>query len=126
MDTPGRLILFADVIDSGSFSKAADRRHVGRSLVSKQIARLEEHLGVRLLHRTTRRLSPTEAGRAIYQHARTLREQLLETDALVDSLRDEVRGQLRISSTTYFGRLHVLPVVEALSEEYPALGGCRV
>ncbi len=121
MDTPGRLILFADVIDSGSFSKAADRRDVGRSLVSKQIAKLEEHLGVRLLHRTTRRLSPTEAGRAIYRHARALREQLLETDALVNSLRDEIRGPLRISSTTWFGRLHVLPVVEALSEEYPAL-----
>ncbi len=121
MDTASRLILFADVIDSGSFSKAADRRDVNRSLVSKQIAKLEQHLGVRLLHRTTRSLSLTDAGRAIYQHACSLRNQLMETDALVASLRDEITGELRISSTTHFGRLHVLPVIEALAEEYPRL-----
>ncbi len=121
MDTASRLILFADVIDSGSFSKAAERRSVNRSLVSKQIAKLEEHLGVRLLHRTTRSLSLTDDGRAIYQHACTLRNQLMETDALVASLRDDVTGELRISSTTHFGRLHVLPVVEAMATEHPGL-----
>lgn len=122
MDTASRLILFADVIDSGSFSKAADRRSINRSLVSKQIAKLEEHLGIRLLNRTTRSLSPTDAGRAIYQHARSLREQLTETDALVASLRDDVSGELQISSATHFGRVHVLPVVETLIEDYPSLG----
>ena len=121
MDTASRLILFADVIDSGSFSKAADRRAVNRSLVSKQIAKLEGHLGVRLLHRTTRSLSLTDAGRAIYQHACSLRDQLMETDALVASLRDDVSGELRISSTTHFGRLHVLPVVKTLTEDHPGL-----
>jgi len=121
MDTASRLTLFADVIDNGSFSKAANRRAVNRSLVSKQIAKLEEQLGVRLLNRTTRSLSLTDAGRAIYQHACTLREQLMETDALVASLRDDVTGELRISSTTHFGRLHVLPVVEALIEDHPGL-----
>lgn len=121
MDTASRLVLFADVIDSGNFSKAAERRAVNRSLVSKQIAGLEEQLGVRLLNRTTRSLSLTDAGRAVYQHACSLRNQLLETDALVASLRDEVRGELRISSTSYFGRLHVLPVVEQLAREFPGL-----
>ena len=121
MDTASRLILFADVIDCGNFSKAAERRAVNRSLVSKQIAALEQQLGVRLLHRTTRSLSLTDAGRAVYQHARSLREQLMETDALVASLRDDVTGELRISSTSYFGRLHVLPVVETLANEFPAL-----
>ncbi len=121
MDTASRLILFADVIDSGNFSKAAERRAVNRSLVSKQLAKLEEDLGVRLLNRTTRSLSLTDAGRAVYQHANTLREQLRETDALVASLRDEVSGELRISSTTHFGRLHVLPVIEALAAQYPLL-----
>ncbi len=121
MDTASRLILFADVIDSGNFSKAAERRAVNRSYVSKQLAKLEEQLGVRLLNRTTRSLSLTEAGEAIYQHACSLREQLMETDALVASLRQEVAGELRISSTTQFGRLHVLPVIEALAAEYPRL-----
>jgi len=73
------------------------------------------------LNRTTRSLSPTDAGQAIYQHARSLREQLTETDALVASLRDDVSGELRISSATQFGRVHVLPVIETLIEDYPGL-----
>jgi len=104
VDETSRLILFADVIDSGSFSKAARRRDVNRSMVSKQIAQLEAQLELRLLNRTTRSLSLTDAGHAIYQHACRLRDQLMETDALVDSLREEVQGILRISSTTHFGR----------------------
>lgn len=121
MDSASRLVLFADVIDSGSFSKAASLRNVNRSMVSKQIAQLEEHLGVRLLNRTTRSLSLTDAGHAIYQHANDLRNQLLETDALVASLREDVSGELRISSTTHFGRLHVMPVIKKLVEDYPEL-----
>jgi len=121
MDVASRLILFADVIDSGSFSKAASLREVNRSMVSKQIAQLEEHLAVRLLHRTTRSLSLTDAGHSIYQHACNLRNQLMETDALVASLRKDVRGELRISSTTHFGRMHVMPVIKKLVEDYPEL-----
>ncbi|MCW9047186.1 MAG: LysR family transcriptional regulator [Gammaproteobacteria bacterium] len=121
MDAASRLVLFADVIDSGSFSKAASRRNVNRSMVSKQIALLEEQLGVRLLNRTTRSLSLTDAGHSIYHHANSLRNQLLETDALVASLREDVSGELRISSTTHFGRLHVMPVIKKLVEDYPEL-----
>jgi DNA-binding transcriptional LysR family regulator len=121
MDVASKLILFADVIDSGSFSKAASRREVNRSMVSKQMAQLEEHLGVRLLNRTTRSLSLTDAGHSIYKHACCLRNQLLETDALVASLRDDVVGELRISSTTHFGRMYVMPVIKQLVEEYPKL-----
>ncbi|HED35696.1 MAG TPA: LysR family transcriptional regulator [Gammaproteobacteria bacterium] len=121
MDETSRLILFADVIDSGSFSKAARRRDVNRSMVSKQIAQLETQLELRLLNRTTRSLSLTDAGHAIYQHACRLRDQLMETDALVDSLREEIQGVLRISSTTHFGRRHVMPVVKTMAEDYPEL-----
>ena len=121
MDVASRLILFADVIDSGSFSKAANRREVNRSMVSKQISQLEENLGVRLLNRTTRSLSLTDAGHSIYQHACSLRNQLMETDALVASLRENVSGELRISSTTHFGRMHVMPVIKKLVEDYPEL-----
>lgn len=121
MDVASRLILFADVIDSGSFSKAASRRDVNRSMVSKQIAQLEKHLGVRLLNRTTRSLSLTDEGHSIYHHACNLRNQLMETDALVASLREDVSGELRISSTTHFGRMHVMPVIKKLVEDYPEL-----
>ncbi|VAW68548.1 Transcriptional regulator, LysR family [hydrothermal vent metagenome] len=121
MDSASRLILFADVIDSGSFSKAAKRRSVNRSLVSKQIARLESELGIRLLNRTTRSISLTDAGHSIYQHACSLRHQLLETDALVESIREGVSGELRISSTSHFGREHVMPVIRSLLDNYPGL-----
>ncbi len=121
MDKASRLVLFADVIDSGSFSSAAKNRGVNRSLVSKQIANLEEELGLRLLHRTTRSLSMTDAGHSVFEHARSVRHQLLETDALVDSIREGVNGELRISSTTHFGRLHVMPVIKLLVNEYPGL-----
>ncbi len=121
MDKASRLVLFADVIDSGSFSAAAKHRSVNRSLVSKQIANLEEELEVRLLHRTTRSLSMTDAGHAVFEHARSLRHQLLETDALVDSIREGVSGELRISSTTHFGRLHVMPVIKSIVNEFPGL-----
>jgi len=121
MDVASRLILFADVIDTGSFSNAAKRRDVNRSMVSKQITQLETYLRVRLLNRTTRSLSLTDEGHAIYQHACNLRSQLLETSALVSSLREGVTGELRISSTTHFGRLHVMPVINKLVEDYPEL-----
>ncbi len=121
MDVASRLVLFADVVDSGSFSKAALYRNINRSIVSKHIAQLEQHLGVRLLNRTTRSLSLTEAGVAIYEHASSVRSQLMETDALVASLRDDVTGELRISSTSHFGRLHVMPVIKTLTEDYPEL-----
>ncbi len=121
MDTASRLVLFSDVIDSGSFSQAAKRLGVNRSMVSKQIAQLEQHLELRLLNRTTRSLSLTDAGQSIYQHAKKLREQLLETDALAASLRNDVFGELRISSTTHFGRIHVMPVIKKMVEDYPDL-----
>lgn len=121
MDTASRLVLFSDVIDSGSFSKAAKRLGVNRSMVSKQVAQLEQHLELRLLNRTTRSLSLTDAGQSIYLHAKKLREQLLETDALAASLRNEVFGELRISSTTHFGRIHVMPVIKKMVEDYPDL-----
>lgn len=121
MDNASRLILFADVIDCGSFSKAASRREVNRSMVSKQISQLEDHLGVRLLNRTTRSLSLTDAGRSIYKHASCLRNQLVETNALVASLREDVMGELRISSTTHFGRRHVMKVIKSMVEDYPEL-----
>jgi DNA-binding transcriptional LysR family regulator len=121
MDQASRLILFADVIDTGSFSKAASLRDVNRSMVSKQIAQLEEHLGLRLLNRTTRSLGLTDAGHSIYEHACRLRHQLMETDALVNSLREDIRGELRISSTTHFGRRHVMQVIKTLVEDYPDL-----
>jgi DNA-binding transcriptional LysR family regulator len=64
------IAVFVQVVDSGSFTNAADRLGLSRAVVSKSITRLEARLGVRLLHRTTRRLSLTEAGAALYESTR--------------------------------------------------------
>src|ERR1700749_2658612 len=70
MDRLAAMDVFVHVVDAGSFSGAAKQLHVGQSAVSKAIAQLEERLRVRLLLRTTRRLTPTEAGRNFYERAK--------------------------------------------------------
>lgn len=79
MDFSNRLELLLDVVECGSFAKAADRRNIDRSVLSKQIKKLEESLGVRLLNRSTRSLSLTNAGQEMVYQSRKVRELLLET-----------------------------------------------
>jgi len=119
MDTPSRLMLFVDVVEHGSFAKAADLRNVDRSVVSKQISKLESDLGVRLLNRSTRSLSPTSVGLEMLKQGKTLRELMKQTSVLAENFQDEPRGLLRITSTTSFGRQYVLPAVAAFQRQYP-------
>lgn len=121
MDQAERLLLLADVVEAGSFRKAAERRQVTRSMVSKQIRRLEEEWNTRLLQRTTRTLSLTEIGREVYEQALLLRSRMEEIRALVEEHQQEVRGELRITCAAHFGRWAVQPVALQLLREYPAL-----
>jgi len=119
MDTPSRLMLFVDVVEHGSFAKAADLRNVDRSVVSKQISKLESDLGVRLLNRSTRSLSPTSVGLEMLKQGKTLRELMKQTSVLAENFHDEPRGLLRITSTTSFGRQYVHAAVAAFQRQYP-------
>ncbi|MCV6589488.1 MAG: LysR family transcriptional regulator [Marinobacterium sp.] len=119
MDTPSRLMLFVDVVEHGSFAKAADLRNVDRSVVSKQISKLESDLGVRLLNRSTRSLSPTSVGLEMLKQGKTLRELMKQTSVLAENFQDEPRGLLRITSTTSFGRQYVHAAVAAFQRQYP-------
>ncbi len=121
MDRSDRLQLFVTVVECGSFSAAAARNGITRSLVSKQIRALERDLGVRLLNRTTRSSSLTDVGRRVYALARGLRAQLREIEALVASAQATVGGELRLACATHFGRRHLLPVLLALAAAHPAL-----
>ncbi|MDJ0840285.1 MAG: LysR family transcriptional regulator [Acidobacteriota bacterium] len=121
MDKPGELILFADVVDAGSLSAAARMRRQTRSVISKRLSGLEEELGARLLNRTTRSLSLTEVGRAVYGRAVRLREQLEETRALVDSFSGKVSGLLRITSARHFGLMVVQPILAEFIRTYPEI-----
>ena len=119
MDFASRLLLLLDVVDLGSFTDASERRNVNRSVVSKQISKLESELGVRLLNRTTRSLSLTTAGHQIVKQAISLRDLLNETHALAQNYHAEPKGVLRITSTSYFGREYVQKAILIFQRKYP-------
>ena len=119
MDLASRLLLLLDVVDLGSFTKAAEHRNVNRSVISKQITKLEEELGTRLLNRTTRSLSLTSAGGDMVAQARKLRILLDDTQLLAQDYHSQPRGCLRVSSTSYFGRQYVQQAVVAFQRQYP-------
>ncbi|CAH9057394.1 HTH-type transcriptional regulator DmlR [Pseudoalteromonas holothuriae] len=119
MDTSTRLLIFLDVIERGSFAKAAQHRNIDRSVISKQISKLEEELSVRLLNRTTRSFSLTAAGAEMVKKAQQLRKLLSETHLLAENYHTEPKGLLRITSSTIIGRRYVQPVINEFQKRFP-------
>ncbi len=119
MDFSNRLLLLLEVVEQGSFSRVADLRNLDRSVVSKQIARLEQELGVRLLNRTTRSLALTAAGSEVVSQAHQLRALLNNTQRVAQNYHTELAGKLRIASTTDFGRQYVQQAVLAFQQAHP-------
>jgi DNA-binding transcriptional LysR family regulator len=113
--------VFVAVVKNSGFSAAARTLGVSTSAVSKRINQLEEHLGVRLLHRTTRKLSLTEAGERYFEHAAQALTAANQAEDAVTELQGEPQGKLRISSPMSFGRLHVAPMIPKLMKRYPKL-----
>lgn len=113
------LILFAHVMDEGSFSKAAERTGLPKSTLSRRITALEERLGERLLTRSTRRLSITEFGERILEHGRRLREETEAAAALAQHRQDMPRGVLRVSLPPDFTELDLTPVLLQYAASYP-------
>jgi len=112
---------FVRVVDSGSFSAAAGQLKISKSAVSAQVQRLEDRLGVRLLNRTTRRLSVTEAGAAYYRHCARILADAVAAEEAASALQREPRGTLRVSAPDSFGWMHVAPAVPAFLKRYPDL-----
>ncbi|MGE0117043.1 MAG: LysR family transcriptional regulator [Dongiaceae bacterium] len=119
MDPLDGIAAFARVVDSGSFSAAAHRLGISKSAVSAHVQRLEERLGIRLLNRTTRRLSVTEAGAAYYRHCARILAEAEAAEQAASALQREPRGTLRISAPNSFGWMHVAPTVPAFLKRYP-------
>ena len=110
MRTTGRWDLmesFVHVVTAGSFSAAADRMNVSKSLLSKKVSQLERHLGTQLLVRTTRRLHPTDAGQTLYHKCERLFSDLEEAEQSVLSLDVMPRGHLRVVCTDILGEQYV-------------------
>lgn len=113
------IAVFAKVVESNSFTAAAQELHLTPSAVSKQVSRLEDHLGAQLLNRTTRRLSLTEVGAHFYQQCSKGLKEIAEAEDLVSEFRAEPRGLLRVSVPQGFGRLHVAPIIPDFLARYP-------
>jgi DNA-binding transcriptional LysR family regulator len=119
MDRVGDLILFMRVLDQGSISAAARSLDLSAAVASQRLKRLEHDLGVRLLHRTTRRLHPTPEGLALAEQGRPLVEDL---EVLTSGLRQgaaDVAGTLRVTASASFGRQYVSPLLPAFMARYP-------
>lgn len=115
------MAFFVAVVDHGGFSAAARHLGVAKSTVSKRVAGLEDRLGARLLYRTTRKVSLTEAGATFHTHATRLLEDAEAAEHAVTNLQDQLTGTLRLSLPTDFGIGQVLPVLTRFLSEHPLL-----
>ncbi|PWF43409.1 LysR family transcriptional regulator [Massilia glaciei] len=118
---PNDLLLFARIVESGSFSRAAQRVDLPKSTVSRRIALLEAKLGERLLQRTTRKLMLTEFGASLLEHARKVVEEVEAAGALVQHRQLAPSGRLRISLPGDFANLGLTHVLSLFMERYPAI-----
>src|SRR5882724_4029026 len=109
MDRLASMSAFVTVVETGSFVRAAERLAGSTSTLSRQIAELEQHLGARLLNRTTRKLSLTEGGQAFYERAVQLLAELEELDALASSAAAAPRGTLRLTCSYAMGLQRIVP-----------------
>lgn len=119
MDTLSDIEVFVQVVESGSFTAAADRLELSKSVISKYVTRLEDRLGARLLNRTTRKLSLTEVGQAFYHKTRIALQDLEDARTEVSRLQAEPRGVLRLNAPMSFGILHLAPRLVDFHQQYP-------
>lgn len=120
-DNLADIAVFVRVVERGSFTVAADDLGLSRAVVSKYISRLEERLGARLLHRTTRRLSLTEAGATLFEASRGALERIEDAQAAVAQFQAKPRGRLRVSAPMSFGILHLGPALADFRRAYPGI-----
>jgi DNA-binding transcriptional LysR family regulator len=113
------MAIFAHVVEERSFSAAARRLGLSKSMVSKEVTKLEHNLGARLLNRTTRKLSLTEIGAAFYESCARILQEAREAELLVGRLHAEPRGVLRLTAPVAFGTLHVAPALPQFLAQYP-------
>jgi len=121
MDRLALMETYVCVVETGSFSAAAKRLGIGQPAVSKSVAQLEERLGVRLLLRSTRGLTPTEAGQHFFEGARRAIAQADEADDAARGANANLTGRLRVCAALTFARLHVVPHLKSFLDAHPAL-----
>ncbi|CAP41513.1 transcriptional regulator, LysR-family [Bordetella petrii] len=117
----GDILAFVSAVKTGSFTAAAASLGLTRSAVGKSVARLEARLGVRLMHRTTRKLNPTDEGLVVFDRWSQILEDLDEVDATMAQRRGKPGGILRLTAPLSFGQRHILPVLNAYVKTWPQI-----
>lgn len=121
MDRFEDLQAFVAVVDTGSFTAAADRLDSTKSAVSRRVSGLEQRLGVQLLRRTTRRLNLTETGRSFYQRGTRILADLDEAESAVAQAHGELRGRLRVALPVSFGIRHMGKPIAEFRRRHPGV-----
>jgi len=120
-DTLKDIPVFVASVEAGSFAQAAVRLHLSRSAVGKSIARLEERLGVRLFHRTTRSQRLTDHGALFYERCLRALEEIRGAESQLETGKHQVSGRLRVAMPVLFGRQCIAPLLIELAQEHPGL-----
>ncbi len=118
MDRITGIQLFIRIVESGSFSKAAEELHITQPTATKHVAALEQRLGARLLNRNTRGVSATEIGTLYYDKCKLIQHEVEEADNLASLLQSRIGGTLRVSTSVAFGRRVLTPLVLAFMREH--------
>ena len=109
MDKLNAISVFCKVIETQSFTQAANQQNISVAMASKLVSQLEEHLKTRLLQRTTRKIVPTEAGMLYYQRCQAILLDLSEADSSISNMATSLQGNLLISVPRDFGLLYISP-----------------
>lgn len=119
MDLLAAMKVYVAVVDAGSFVAAAERLEMSRAMASKHVLNLEEHLGTRLLNRTTRRLSVTESGKAFHQRSQQILADVEEAEQVAGRMATSPRGVLKLTMPLAYGLHRLGPVIAAYARTYP-------
>ncbi len=119
MELSSRMVLFARVVDEGSLSAAARTLNQSPSAVSKQVSHLEDHVGVRLLNRSSSGITLTDEGEQFYKRCAEITRNVTEAEDMIVSLSGKPQGRLHILSTVAFGKAQLMPVLPAFLKKYP-------
>jgi DNA-binding transcriptional LysR family regulator len=119
MDLFSSMRMYVAVVDGGSLAAAADKLDISRAMVSKQIQKLEEHLGTRLLNRTTRRLSLTETGREFYERSMQIVSDVEEAEQVAGQMNRTPQGVLRVTIPLSYGQHRLATIIGDYTQAYP-------
>ena len=119
MDRFENMHAFVRIVEAGSISAAADRIGVAKSVISRRLKELEEHLGVELFHRTTRQMNLTDSGRTFYHQSVRILEDILEAEHATSQFHGALKGSLKVALPLSFGLMHLGPAINAFLQTHP-------